>query len=87
MSWVARGKYVKLLLLKAKPAIGRHLLSKREAEEEREVVDEYCRLVAETALGLFIECWPASPWILIANQLTEKEGASTNGSGGIGMPD
>lgn len=36
VSWVARGEYVELLLLRAKPAIGRYLLSKREAEEERE---------------------------------------------------
>lgn len=60
MGWVARGEYVRLPL-RARPAIGSYLLSRREAEEEREVANEYCRLVAETALGLFIERWPASP--------------------------
>lgn len=43
------------------------------------------RLLAETALGLFIERWPASPWIPAANQLTEKEEALTNGDAGRGL--
>lgn len=46
---------------RAEPAIGRHLLSRREAGEERGVANEYCGLAAETALGLFIERQPASP--------------------------
>lgn len=36
VGWVARGQYVRLLLLRARPAIGSYLLSRREAEEERE---------------------------------------------------
>lgn len=36
VSWVARGEYVELLLLRAKPAIGRCLRSRGEAELERE---------------------------------------------------
>lgn len=59
--WVARGECVELLLWRAEPAIGRHLLSRREAGEERGVANEYCGLAAETALGLFIERQPASP--------------------------
>lgn len=50
-----------LPLWRAEPAIGRHLLSRREAGEERGVANEYCGLAAETALGLFIERQPASP--------------------------
>lgn len=49
------------MLLRARTAIGSYLLSRGEGEEEREVANEYCSLAAETALGLFIECWPASP--------------------------
>lgn len=59
--WVARGECVELLLWRAEPAIGRHLLSRREAGEERGAANEYCGLAAETALGLFIERQPASP--------------------------
>ena len=35
VGWVARGEYVRLLL-KARPAIGSYMLSRREAEEEGE---------------------------------------------------
>lgn len=35
VGWVARGEYVRLLL-RARPVIGRYLLSRSEAEEERE---------------------------------------------------
>lgn len=35
VTWVARGEYVRLLL-RTRPAIGSYLLSRREAEEERE---------------------------------------------------
>lgn len=52
---------MELLLWRAEPAIGRHLLSRREAGEERGAANEYCGLAAETALGLFIERQPASP--------------------------
>lgn len=59
--WVARGEHAELLLWRAEPAIGRHLLSSREAGEESGAANEYCGLAAETALGLFIERQPASP--------------------------
>lgn len=36
VGWVARGEYVRLLLLRAWPAIGSSLLCWRDAEEERE---------------------------------------------------
>lgn len=58
---VARGECVGALLWRAEPAIGRHLLSSREAGEERGAANEYCGLAAETAPGLFIERQPASP--------------------------
>lgn len=59
----------------------------RTREREGEVANEYCRLVAETAVSLFIERWPERPWIPMANQLTEKEVASTNGSARRRLPD
>lgn len=60
VSLVAKGE-LEQLPLSAKAAIGKHLLSKKEEKEEREVANEYCRLVAETAVSLFIECWPERP--------------------------
>lgn len=36
VSWVARGEYAELLLLRARPAIGRCLRSRGEEELERE---------------------------------------------------
>lgn len=57
VSWVARGEYAE------SEACYWKVLTKsgRGGTGEREVANEYCRLVAETAVGLFIECWPASP--------------------------
>lgn len=59
--WVARGERAEALPWPAQPAIGRHLLSRSEAGEERGAANEYCGLAAETAAGLFIERQPASP--------------------------
>lgn len=36
LGWVAKVEYVRLLLLRARHAIGSYLLSKTEAEEEEE---------------------------------------------------
>lgn len=54
------------------------MLRERKSDRERYKEKERARLVAETALSLFIEHWPASPWIPATNQLTEREGALTN---------
>lgn len=62
VGWVGLGCYGRACQTAAESQVCYwKLLSWREVEEEREAANEYCRLVAETALGLFIECWPATP--------------------------
>lgn len=82
MVWVARGENVPMWP-RGRAAIRSYWVRGRR---EREVANKDCRrLVAETALGLFIEHWPASPWIPAANQLTAKEEALTNGAARRGV--